>query len=347
MTDRTLNGSGQAGLPAGTVEARHYERLAEGAVRCRLCPRECRLAPGATGVCRTRRNVDGRLMYLYYGACSSLALDPVEKKPLYHFHPGRTVLSLGSLGCNLQCAFCQNWRIAQSETETVPLTPEGLAELAQERAEEGCVGVAYTYNEPLVGFEFVADAARAVKEAGLKNVLVTNGEINPEPLEELLPFVDALNVDVKGFTVDFYRELCRGELAPVLRTVELAAARAHVELTNLLIPTKNDDPGQIEALVAWVAERVGVDTPLHFSRYFPQYRLDLPPTPLATLTRAAELARKRLRYVYLGNVPGGEGSDTFCPRCGALVIRRQGYEVESFLRGRACPECGYALAVVV
>lgn len=329
------------------VEARHYARLGEGEVKCLLCPRECRLKEGATGVCRTRRNVGGRLVYLYYGACSSIALDPIEKKPLYHFHPGSTILSLGSLGCNLKCSFCQNWEIAQSETETEELTPEEVAGLARERAGEGCVGVAYTYNEPLVGFEFVVDAARAVRRAGLKNVLVTNGEINPEPLEELLPYIDALNIDVKGFTEEFYRELCRGQLAPVLRTVELAAARAHVELTNLLIPTWNDSPAEIGALVEWVAERLGEDVPLHFSRYFPQYRLDLPPTSLETLQTAAALARRRLHYVYVGNAPELGWSDTLCPECGTTVIRRRGYRVQSALSGRTCPVCGFALAVVV
>ncbi|MGE5552576.1 MAG: AmmeMemoRadiSam system radical SAM enzyme [Betaproteobacteria bacterium] len=336
-----------ARTPPRAVEARYYDKLEEGAVRCRLCPRECRLIPGTTGACRTRRNVDGRLVYLYYGACSSMALDPVEKKPLYHFHPGHTILSLGSIGCNLQCAFCQNWQIAQSETETVPLTPAEVVELARERVNEGCVGVAYTYNEPLVGFEFVLEAARAVRRAGLKNVLVTNGEINPEPLAELLPYVDALNVDVKGFTEEFYQELCRGKLAPVLRTVETAAARTHVELTNLLIPGKNDSPDEVTALVEWVAERLGPDVPLHFSRYFPQYKLDLPPTPLQTLREAAAISRRRLNYVYLGNVGGAEGSDTLCPKCGAAVIRRHGYSVRSLLRGRECPVCGYALPVVV
>lgn len=329
------------------VEARHYERLAGGAVRCLLCPRECRLKEGATGVCRTRRNLGGKLFYLHYGACSSIALDPVEKKPLYHFHPGKTVLSLGSLGCNLQCAFCQNWEIAQSETPTVPLTPDGVAELARERADEGCLGVAYTYNEPLVGLEFVLDAARAVAAAGMKNVLVTNGVINPEPLAELLPHVDALNIDVKGFSEEFYRELCGGSLAPVLQTVEAAASRAHVELTNLLIPGRNDGPKEVQALVDWVADRLGPDVPLHFSRYFPQYKLDLPPTPLETLAEAADLARRRLRYVYLGNVPELGGSDTRCPECGAVVIRRRGYRIQSELAGRRCPTCGFALAVVV
>jgi pyruvate formate lyase activating enzyme len=291
--------------------------------------------------------VGGRLYYLHYGAVSSLALDPVEKKPLYHFHPGHAVLSLGALGCNLQCAFCQNWEIAQSEVPTTRLTVDQLVRLAGERTEEGCVGVAYTYNEPLVGFEWVLDSARAVKAAGMANVLVTNGEINPEPLAELLPYVDALNIDVKGFTEEFYRDLCRGQLAPVLRTVEAAQRSAHVELTNLLIPGRNDGPEEVEALVSWVANRLGPDVPLHFSRYFPQYHLDLPPTPATTLKAAAEIARKRLHYVYLGNAAEVEGSDTRCPQCGTVVIRRRGYTVQSLLRGRHCPSCGYALAVVV
>jgi pyruvate formate lyase activating enzyme len=333
-------------LTPGAVEARYYERLPEGEVACRLCPRECRLIPGTTGACRTRRNVDGRLVYLYYGACSSVALDPVEKKPLYHFHPGHTVLSLGSLGCNLRCVFCQNWQIAQAEAETVSLTPAEVVELVRERSGERCVGVAYTYNEPLVGLEFVLATAQAVRQAGLQNVVVTNGEINPEPLTDLLPYVDAFNIDVKGFTEEFYRDLCRGWLAPVLRTVEAAAARTHVELTNLLIPGRNDSPDEVRALVDWVAERLGPDVPLHFSRYYPQYQLDLPPTPVQTLREAAELARRRLHYVYLGNMGGAEGSDTSCPRCGTVVIHRRGYAVRSELRGRECPACGYALPVV-
>lgn len=286
-------------------------------------------------------------MYLNYGACSSLGLDPVEKKPLYHFHPGAAILSVGSLGCNLRCSFCQNWEIAQADRDTVALTPEELAKAAEERAPEGCVGVAYTYNEPLVGFEFVLDSAKAVKAAGLKNVLVTNGLVNPEPLAELLPFIDAFNIDVKGFTERFYRDLCGGELAPVLRTVETAAGRSHVELTTLLIPGCNDDPEELDRLVAWVHDSLGPDVPLHFSRYFPQYKLDLPPTPLETLEAAARLAAQRLHYVYLGNVPELGWSDTRCPQCGATVIRRSGYRVQSALAGRACPECGFELAVVV
>lgn len=295
-------------------------------------------------MCRARRNVDGKLVYLYYGRFSSIALDPIEKKPLYHFFPGSTILSLGAIGCNLACKFCQNWEIAQSETPTREITPETVAELALERRTDDCIGVAYTYNEPLVGYEFVLDTARAVQDAGLQNVLVTNGEINPEPLGELLPYIDALNIDVKGFTEEYYRELCGGRLAPVLETARLAKRQSHVELTTLLIPGKNDAPEELKALVDWVADELGEDTPLHFSRYFPQYRLNLPATPLETLEMAREIALRRLKFVYIGNAWELGEADTRCPECGKLVIERRGYQVESQLVDGHCPECGARIA---
>lgn len=336
-------------------EARFYERVPGkgagtdqtiSAVRCTLCPRYCRLAPGATGVCRARRNVDGKLVYLYYGRYSSIALDPIEKKPLYHFYPGSTILSLGSIGCNLACKFCQNWEIAQSETPTREIIPETVVELALARQDNGCIGVAFTYNEPLVGYEFVLDTARAAHAAGLNNVLVTNGEINPEPLAELLPYIDALNIDVKGFTEEFYRELCGGRLAPVMEAARLAKRHSHVELTTLVIPTKNDDPKELAALVDWVADELGDDTPLHFLRYFPQYRLDLPATPLETLKMAREIALRRLKFVYIGNAWELGEADTRCLECGKMVIERRGYRVDSHLMGGHCPECGARIAEV-
>ncbi len=323
-------------------EAKYYDRLEDGAVLCRLCPRRCKLKPGATGFCRTRRNVDGRLIYLLYGACSSIALDPVEKKPLYHFHPGSTILSIGSVGCNLACDFCQNWEIAQSTVPTTAVEPREIVELAVERQNtEHCIGVAYTYNEPLVEFEFVLDTARLVREAGMKNVLVTNGEIEPEPLEELLECVDAFNIDIKGFTEKFYLECCHGPLAPVLRTADRAAKSSHVEITNLIIPGENDSEAELQALVDWAAS-VSPELPIHFSAYHPDYHFQAPATPAATLQRAYDLAREQLKFVYVGNLHLAGTTDTVCPQCGRTLIVRRGMTgtVTGLDERGRCAACG-------
>lgn len=325
-------------------EASFYEVIdkASGKVRCLLCPKQCVLAPEKRGFCRARVNVGGRLVATTYGECTSIAIDPVEKKPLYHFYPGHTVLSVGAAGCNLACKFCQNWTIAQEECRGEPVTPDMLVEAALDRpAWERCVGIAYTYSEPVVWYEFVYDTARVAREAGLKNVLVTNGEISPDPLRELLSYLDALNIDVKSFTESFYQKVCAGSLEPVLRSAELAKAEgAHVEITNLLIPTLNDSDDEIQALTDWVAERLGPKTPVHFSRYFPQYKMNLPPTPVKTLERAAKIARQKLHYVYIGNVRL-DGNDTLCPECGATVIKRVGFSARAVnLSDGLCTVCG-------
>jgi pyruvate formate lyase activating enzyme len=299
-------------------EAMHYTRRDDGRALCHLCPHGCVIGEGQAGLCRVRRNRGGMLWATNYGVVSSCGLDPIEKKPLYHFHPGSSILSVGTYGCNLACAFCQNWEISQrGAAEGVEeadgeglVSPERLVEAARREAAgpRGNIGLAYTYSEPFIWYEYVIEASRLARAAGLKNVLVTNGFVAEGPLRELLPYVNAMNIDVKAFTEDCYRRTCRGALAPVKRTVELArAAGVHVELTNLLIPTLNDSDEEIGALVAWV-ESVDRAIPLHFSRYFPHHKLDLPPTPPATLRRAREIARARLPYVYLGNVPGGDGS---------------------------------------
>ncbi|HHV63133.1 MAG TPA: AmmeMemoRadiSam system radical SAM enzyme [Firmicutes bacterium] len=328
------------------IEARFYERL-DDAIRCLLCPRRCRIKPGAVGVCRTRKNVDGTLYAIGYGEYTSLALDPIEKKPLYHFFPGSMVLSVGTRGCNLLCRFCQNWEISQGDPPTRHIEPGTLVDMARRYAGSmGCIGIAYTYSEPLVWYEFVFDTARLARQAGMKNVVVTNGEINEEPLAELLPYIDAMNIDVKGFTDEFYQKTCGGELEPVLRTVERAHGKCHIELTNLIIPTLNDSTGEISNLVDWVAS-VGTEIPLHFSRYFPQYKLDIPPTPVSTLRRAREIARKKLKYVYIGNVPGGDGNDTYCYNCGQKVIERQGFEVVGYhIEDGKCDNCGVKIHLI-
>lgn len=330
-------------------EALYWEPRGEGVVKCLLCPQGCVIRPGDVGLCRGRKNVAGKLHTTNYARCTSYGVDPIEKKPLYHFYPGADILSLGTFGCNLSCGFCQNWQISQREASSVHISPERAVELAVEenRRTGTCIGVSYTYSEPLIWYEYVLDTARLAKEKGLQNVLVTNGYVNREPLERLVGFVDAMNIDVKSFTDEFYRRMCKGRLDPVLRTVELAKEHCHIELTCLLIPTLNDSREEIGRLVEWVAS-LDREIPLHFSRYFPQYRLELPPTPIETLRLAREIAREKLSFVYLGNVWGGEGSDTHCPNCGALLVARRGFSARiAGLKGRKCGRCGRDVRLVV
>jgi pyruvate formate lyase activating enzyme len=286
----------------GMKEALFYEKLDNNKVRCLLCPHECVLAQDGTGVCRARRNTDGRLYSLNYSLVTSVALDPIEKKPLYHFRPGSLILSAGTFGCNFKCSWCQNWTIAHTDARTMELTPAGLAELAGQYASRGSIGVAYTYNEPSIWYEFVYDSAKLVREMGLVNVLVTNGFINPEPLEQLLPYIDAMNIDVKAFTEEFYRKYCKGSLRSVMDTVERAARSCHVEITTLVIPGLNDSPEEIDRLASWLAS-ISPDIVLHLSRFFPNYQMnDMMPTPRQTLEDARNSALKHIRHVCLGNI---------------------------------------------
>ncbi|NLA26331.1 MAG: AmmeMemoRadiSam system radical SAM enzyme [Firmicutes bacterium] len=329
-------------------QALHYSKKKD-AVSCLLCPRRCLLKEGQVGFCGVRFVKDGELYTENYALCAALNWDPVEKKPLYHFHPGQQILSLGTYGCNLNCTFCQNWSLARgkSGSDALKVTPaQVLAMLQREGSCAEVVGAAYTYNEPIVWYEYILDTARLLHEKGYRNVLVTNGFISPKALQELLPFIDALNIDVKAFSDVFYEKYCRGMRRPVLETVELAAAAVHVEVTCLLIPTLNDSPGELEQLTEWLAG-INPDLPLHFSRYFPQYKMDLPPTPLETMETAREIARQKLRYVYLGNVDLPGGSDTFCPRCGALLITRRRYRTRIIhLDGNRCLHCGALINIV-
>ena len=281
-------------------EALFYKKISETEVQCFLCPHLCRIKEDKVGFCGVRIHKAGRLYGLNYGRVATVALDPIEKKPLYHFHPGEFILSAGTIGCNLSCLFCQNWSISKEvQTPTQPMTSGALIDRAKEL---GSFGIAYTYNEPFIWYEFVRQTAEVAKEAGLKNVLVTNGYVSLEPLRELLPFIDAANIDLKSIRDEFYRKVCSGTVAPVLETIKTMCAVCHVELTNLLIPTENDSDEELTALVDWVYNNVGRDVPLHFSRYFPCYKMTLPPTPVSTLKRAQRIAAKKLKHVYLGNV---------------------------------------------
>jgi pyruvate formate lyase activating enzyme len=318
-------------------EAEYWERLDGQRVKCLLCPWYCRLRVGQAGICSCRQNVDGELRAVSYGQVVSLAVDPIEKKPLYHFHPGEQILSTAPNGCNFKCPYCQNADISQSRVGTQYVSPEDLVTIAERH---DSFGVCYTYTEPLIWYEYLLDAGELVHAGGLANVLVTNGMINEEPLKRLLPLIDAMNIDLKAMDKDFYKRIAKGDLETVLNTIRMSKECCHIEITNLVIPTLNDSDEQISALVDWVAD-LGVDTPLHLSRYFPHYKMTIAATPVETLLRAYEMARKKLRYVYLGNVALQSGSDTLCHNCGNSLVSRSGYHTRVIgIEDRKCSKCG-------
>ncbi len=311
--------------------------------RCTICPKGCLLAPGEVGDCRVRKNIGGEIVCTTYALPCSMNVDPVEKKPLYHFLPGSPILSIATAGCNLHCKQCQNWQISQAEffTTTLPdVFPEDVARIAKER---NCPAIAYTYTEPLVSFEYTYDCCKAAAAAGIKNVLVTAAYINPDPLRDICRFVDAANVDLKSFSDDFYRDICDARLAPVLKALTIMKeCGVMLEITNLIIPTLNDSEEETKQLCGWIAETLGPETPLHFSRFFPQNKLKhLPPTPTDTLLRAREIALQAgLQFVYVGNMQSDEGENTHCPNCGKLLIERHGYTVRrNLVAASQCPAC--------
>jgi len=326
-------------------EAAYYERLGDETLQCHLCPQECKIKEGKHGFCRVRTNRKGVLYSDIYEHILAAHVDPIEKKPLYHFHPGSQIFSIGTRGCNQRCMFCQNWEMIESDEPGTFITSDEVAELA---GRPPSIGVAYTYNEPLMWFEFVLECAKKVRARGLKNVLVTNGMINSDPLEELLPFVDAMNIDIKSMDPEFYRKICQSFLPPVLETARRSSKECHVEITNLIIPTYNDSDENISELVDFVAG-LGEETPLHFSAYYPCYKMTAPPTPVETLQRAREIARKKLKYVYMGNVRAQDAGKSCCPECGETVVERDGYKTKTDgLDGEGhCTACGSKLPFVV
>ena len=319
-------------------------------VQCVLCPHMCELEPGERGRCTVRLNNEGKLVSLVYGKPVAVHIDPVEKKPLFHFLPGIDVLSLATAGCNLRCDFCQNWEISQAAPEEVSPYDMSPEDVVQAALEYDCLAIAYTYTEPVVFFEYTRDCASLAREAGLKNILVTAGYINPGPLLELSSLIDAANVDLKSMSDDYYREVCGGTLQPVLDTVvSLKESGTWVEVTNLMVPTMNDDQNGIEELCEWILNNTGEETPLHFSRFFPMYRLaNLPPTPLETLDNARNTALDTgLKHVYVGNAVTEKGMVTSCPGCGEDLIVRQGYMVtDNRIVNGECSSCRYPVAGV-
>jgi pyruvate formate lyase activating enzyme len=335
--------------PASTAldRAHVHDRTA---VACQLCAQRCTITSGASGRCRARKNVGGELRSLVYGRPVAIHVDPIEKKPFYHFLPGSPAYSLGTVGCPLRCKFCQNWQISQAtpgDFEAEYLSPAAVVDAAVRR---GSPVVAFTYNEPAVFAEYALDIASAARPRGLRPVMVSCGFMNERPLADLCRALDAIKIDLKGFSEDFYRTVSGAALVPVLRSIaQVRKAGVHLEIVNLVVPTLNDADASLKRLADWVMSELGADVPLHFTRFHPDYQLrNLPPTPVATLERARDMAMARgLRYVYVGNVPGHPGNHTYCPKCRARVVARQDFFVlESLLKDGRCGACQHPIAGV-
>jgi pyruvate formate lyase activating enzyme len=331
-------------------EAKYYKIIdeKEKKLQCLLCPHSCLIKNNEVGKCGIRKNIEGKLYSLTYEVASSIAIDPIEKKPLYHFYPGSYILSVGSFGCNFKCGFCQNWEISQSsvdETYSQKVSSKQLVALAKKY--ENNIGISYTYNEPLINFEFVLETAELFHSHGFKNVLVTNGFINKEPLLEMLPYIDAANIDLKSFSKEFYKKICDGNLNFVLQTIELMVEhKKHVELTTLVIPRYNDSEEEIKQIIEYVCS-LSKEIPLHFSRYYPQYKFTVPATSVNTLVKFYHLAKEKLDYVYLGNVWDEKYNSTYCPNCNKLLILRVGYDIKIVgLENKKCKFCGREIKIV-
>jgi len=329
------------------MEAYFYDHLKEQAVRCNLCHHRCIIAQGKRGICNVRANRKGILHSLVYGRIIAQSVDPIEKKPLFHLHPGSLSYSIATVGCNFRCRFCQNADIAQLPTDRSGLivgddcAPQAVVEAA---LKADCRSIAYTYTEPTVYFEFACDTAQIAHRQGLLNVFVTNGYMSPEALRHIAPYLDAANVDLKSFSDDFYKTYCGARLGPVKQTLKLMKALGVlVEVTTLVIPGLNDDRAELEGLAAFLVTELGPETPWHISRFHPTYRLtDRPPTPLATLLEARDIGLQAgLRYVYTGNVPGEQSENTDCYRCGRTLVERWGFYVKrNVIKDSRCPFCG-------
>jgi pyruvate formate lyase activating enzyme len=324
-------------------ESLYYSKLKNQLVKCELCPRLCVIKPGSRGLCRVRQNNDGKLYSLVYARPCSMHVDPIEKKPLYHFMPGARAFSIATIGCNFFCRFCQNWQISKADASSIDkeydeALPEQVVELCKKN---NCNILSYTYTEPTIFYEYMLDIAKIAKKQGIKNTIVSNGYINEQPLRELCKHIDGANIDLKGFTEEFYKKVCQGTLAGVLKALKILREEGvWLEITNLVVPGLNDDFGKIEEMCKWISEELGRDVPLHFSRFHPDYKMtNAEPTPLDTLEKARRIAEKYLDYVYVGNVAGE--SNTICPKCKSVVIRRSMLSlVENKLVKGKCFKCG-------
>lgn len=325
-------------------EARFYIE-SDGKIRCSLCPHRCTLEDGGIGQCGVRFREGSRLYMANYGEISSISVDPIEKKPLYHFKPASDILSVGSFGCNLRCSFCQNHSISMEQPETRFISPEKLLELAKDAEKRGSVGIAFTYNEPVLSSEFILDFKEQPGAENIDVVLVTNGFMTEEVLKSFKGIVRAMNIDLKSFSNDFYRKICKGEVEAVKATIAAASEFCHVEVTTLVIEGYNDSSDEIYMLCSWLSE-IDRDIPLHLSAYHPSYKLSVPATSGGRIHKLAEEARKHLNFVYPGNVMA-EDCSTYCPDCGELLIERHGWDVNCLIESSRCPQCGRKLNIVL
>lgn len=318
------------------AEALYYKKLHDNKVQCVLCPHNCLLSDEQIGICKVRKNKRGILYTLNYGKVTSGGIDPIEKKPLYHFYPGKNIFSIGSFGCNLKCSFCQNYEIAHEFTEYGEANSDGIVNIVSNQRNN--IGIAYTYNEPSIWYEFVLETAKKVKEKGYKNVLVTNGYINEEPLKELLPYIDGMNIDLKSFNKDFYKDVCGGGVGKVLENIKIANEHCLVEIATLLIEGLNTGEDEIRKLSSWIAS-VDKNIPLHLNRYYPAYKMNLPPTSVDKIYELRDEAKKYLNYVYVGNVMGAD-RNTYCPKCHTTIVDRKGFAKIMNLEKGKCTKCG-------
>jgi len=328
---------------------RFWRTMEDGRRQCYLCPRECTVRPGQRAFCYVRVGTDDGIALTTYGRSSGFCIDPIEKKPLNHFFPGTPILSFGTAGCNLGCKFCQNWDISKARSQDRLMDEASPEAIARSAKLHGCASVAFTYNDPIIFAEYAIDSAHAAHDAGLNAVAVTAGYIGAEAREEFFGVMDAANIDLKAFSEEFYRKQTLSHLQPTLETIDYVVNETDcwVELTTLLIPGLNDSDAELEAMCAWIMERLGPEVPLHFSAFHPDYKMmDRPRTPLATLHRARDIARKAgLYYVYTGNVHDALGSSTWCPKCDELLVERDWYVLGSYaLRDGACSSCGFKIA---
>jgi len=331
---------------SGKKQFDHEETI----VKCLLCAQGCIIKENERGKCRARINLNGNLKSLVYGRPIAIHVDPIEKKPFYHFLPGREAYSLATSGCPLSCQFCQNWELSQSKPEDVQveyMPPEKIAASAQSQK---VPVIAFTYNEPTVFTEYLTDIARLAKKKNIRSVIISCGFMNEEPLKEMCEVLDGIKIDLKGFSEDFYHKVCSAELKPVLRSIkQVSKSKTHLEIVNLVVPSLNDSDKMLNELADWIIGEIGPDVPIHFTRFHPDYKLlNLPPTPIATLERAREIAMsKGIHYAFVGNVPGHEGNNTYCPKCKKIVVKRSGmFTSEIHLKNGKCEYCSYAIAGV-
>ncbi|PIZ52564.1 AmmeMemoRadiSam system radical SAM enzyme [Candidatus Woesearchaeota archaeon CG_4_10_14_0_2_um_filter_33_10] len=330
-------------------EASYYKKLKNGNVQCFLCPKKCVIEKDSYGFCNARKNIDGKLYSAVYSNPCAVHIDPIEKKPLYHFMPGEKALSIGTIGCNLECKHCQNWTMSRAKPEgivTQKISPEEIIEIA---VEKGCGIISYTYNEPTVFFEYMLDCAKIAKKKGLKNTIVSNGFINEEPLKELCKYIDGANVDLKSFNNKFYKDICSAWLEPVLESLKILKQKnVWLEITNLIIPTLNDNIKEIGKMCIWIKENLGADVPLHFTGFYPCYKLlDIPKTSPEILKKARKIALKTgIKHSYVGNVFAAEENNTYCPKCGKLLIERSVFSIiKNNIKNSKC-SCGEQIAGV-